>query len=540
MRRALHALVALALGLAATVRAQEPEVRAVRATTLDFRAAIRVLTSDGVPPGEVVREGEFVVLRVAARAPAGLSLPALDPPLEGIAIASEGETTLVRVKVAPEVPFEASHEPGLQTLVFGELPAPELRGPVTPELYGRLFPTGAVEAEREVAPSAAGGGAEGLALGRLTLRPYVSAAWVDADVLAFSSPIPVRDQYLQIGPGVTATMPVRDGLLTAEYEARLRFFSDIPEVGDTSHLAGARLELPVGSRTFLRLAHRFTRATLETTVVDPGREYYFDLARFTFNQTTALARVDLGPRAWVEGEASFGWNRFDEGQRQGGFFDYDNRALRAGLGYDIGSEVRATVSYSYYRMPPSPDRAIVESNAHSLLGSLDGAIGAFTSATFTVGLRRQTNPLAEGESGSWDGLTLAGSLRRQIGHSTVAEVQAIRANQPSAYDTNAFYVNNSVLASLTTTGPFEVWLRGGIGFLRNAYPNDAPGLSVPRRDDILAWSIGLGRDLGWRAWVRADYRREERESNVPGFDVTTDGFVIQLGLGLFGPGPAAR
>jgi hypothetical protein len=191
-------------------------------------------------------------------------------------------------------------------------------------------------------------------------------------------------------------------------------------------------------------------------------------------------------------------------------------------------------------MPPSPDRAIVESNAHSLLGSLVGEIGALTSATVTVGLRSQTNPLAEGESGSWDGLTLAGSLRRQIGHSTVAEVQAIRANQPSAYDTNAFYVNSSVLASLTTTGPLEVWFRGGIGFLRNAYPNDAPGLSAPRRDDIVAWSIGLGRDLGWRAWVRADYRREERESNVPGFDVTTDGFVIQLGFGLFGPGPAAR
>ena len=29
------------------------------------------------------------------------------------------------------------------TVVFGEQPAPELRGPVTPELYERLFPTGA-------------------------------------------------------------------------------------------------------------------------------------------------------------------------------------------------------------------------------------------------------------------------------------------------------------------------------------------------------------------------------------------------------------
>jgi len=123
------------------------------------------------------------------------------------------------VRVAPEVPFEASHEPGMLTVVFGEQPAPELRGPVTPDLYRRLFPTGAEGA----APSGEEerfdrGGAEGLAVGPVTLRPYVSASWVDADVLAFDSPTPVRDQYLQVAPGVTASVPVRDGLLAAEYD----------------------------------------------------------------------------------------------------------------------------------------------------------------------------------------------------------------------------------------------------------------------------------------------------------------------------------
>jgi hypothetical protein len=198
------------------------------------------------------------------------------------------------------------------------------------------------------------------------------------------------------------------------------------------------------------------------------------------------------------------------------------------------------VSYSYDRLPPSPDRAIVESAAHNLAAALGGEIGALTGASLTLGLRHQTNPQATGESGSWDGLTLGGSLRRQLGHSTFAEVQVTRATEPSAYDTNAYYVNNSLLASLTAPGPFETWLRAGVGFLRNDYPNEAPGLSEPRRDDIFGWSVGIGRDLGWRAWLRADYRRERRDSNVAGLDVTTDGFVIQLGLGLFGPGPSGR
>ncbi len=225
----------------------------------------------------------------------------------------------MRVKVAPEVPFEASHEPGMLTVVFGEQPAPELRGPVTPDLYRRLFPTaaeGRAARPRRRRPSTAGA-RRALVIGPVTLRPYVSASWVDADVLAFDNPVPVRDQYLQVAPGVTASMPVRDGLLAAEYEPRLRFFSDIPLVNETSHFAGLKLESPVGSRAFLRLGYRYTRAILETTVVDPGREYFFDLSRFTFHEVSALARVDLGARLSAEAEARCGHDalRRDAGGR---------------------------------------------------------------------------------------------------------------------------------------------------------------------------------------------------------------------------------
>ena len=445
--------------------------------------------------------------------------------------------TILRVEAAPEVPFEASHEPGMLTVVFGEQPAPELRGPVTPELYERLFPTGAqgTGAPEGEEPGFEPAGGEGLALGRVTLRPYVSVSWVDADVLAFDNPVPVRDQYLQVAPGVTASVPLIDGVLAAEYEPRFRFFSDIPLVDETSHFAGVRYEVPIGSRVFLRLGQRYTRAILETTVVDPGREYFYNLSQYTFWATTAAARVELGPRLFGEAEADWAWTRFDEAQ-PGGFFDYDTRTLRAGLGYDVGSDLRATVSYAYERIPPSPDRAIVETSAHGLIGTLAGTIAPLTTGSLSVGYRSQTNPLATAESASFKGFTLGGSLRRELGHSSSVELQFTRAVNPSSFDTNAYYTNNSLVASLSVPVPFELWARGSVGFLRNDYPNEAPGLGVPRRDDILGWTVGLGRQLGWRAWVRADYRRERRDSNLPGFDVTTDGFVVQLGVGLFDPG----
>jgi hypothetical protein len=535
VRVAAHALAMLAL--AANARPAEPEVRAVRVTTLDFRTALRILTSESVPPGEVVREGGEVVIRVPAIAPEGLTLPTLEKPLEGIRVQREPGRTVVRVTVAPEVPFEASHEPGMLTVIFGEQPAPELRGPVTPELYAQLFPTGATGApapeEEETGVGRAGG--EGIVVGPGTLRPYLSASWVDADVLAFEELTPVRDRYLQVAPGVTASTPLLHGLLAAEYEPHFRFFSEIPEVKETSHFAGARLELPVGTRTLVRLGHRYTRATLETTVVDPGREYFYDLSRYTFNASTVAGRVDLGARLSVEGQAGWSWARFDRGP-ESGFFDYDLRVIRTGLGYDVGSDLRATVSYAFERIPPSPDRAVVESSAHSLLGTLVGTLGPLTTGSLTVGLRHQTNPLAPGESASFEGVTLGGSLHRELGRASAIDFQWNRATGPSSYDTNAYYVSNSVTLSLSVPAPFEAWVRGSVSLYRNGYPNDAPGLDTPRRDDIVGWTVGVGRPIGWRAWIRADYRRERRDSNVPGFDVTTDGFVVQLGVGFSSPG----
>ncbi len=448
---------------------------------------------------------------------------------------------MLRVTVAPEVPFEAGFEPGLLTVIFGESPDPERRGPVTPALYGLLFPSADVQVVEGEEPEdeAFGEERQGLYVGRVQLLPYLTVSYVDADVLAFSRPVPIRARYLEIMPGVTANAPVFTGRLAAEYEPRFRFFSDIPEIGETAHFAGIRLDLPVGTRTLLRLGHRYTRAVLETTVVDPGHEYFFGLARYTFNHTTAAARIDAGPSLTVELDAGWRWSHFDRDEVVG-FFDYDSRTFRAGLGYDLRSDLRATVSYAYDRIPPPADRPIAESTGHNLLGTLGGQITSLTSGSVTVGVRRQTNPLAVEGSEDFTGITFGGTLRRALGHSSSLGLRFTRTPFPSAFEENAYYVNNSIAALLEVPLPFELWAQGSASFLRNSYPTVSASIGAPRRDDIWAWTVGVGRQLGWRTWLRADYRREERHSNIPGYDVTNDGFVIQFGIGRAGTMGGAR
>jgi hypothetical protein len=501
---------ALALALAALSVSGTGSVRAVRVTTLDFRTAVRVLTSDDVPGGVVVREGD-----------------------EGLRVEVQEGVTVIRVRVAPEVPFELSREPGLLTVVFGEAPAPDRRGPVTPELYGQLFPSGVLArdaaAEEAEKPPARGESAGGVSVGRVTLRPYATASYVDADVLAFDDATPVREHYLQVAPGVTASAPFLGGELAAEYEARMRFFATLPEVEKTSHFAGARLELPLGSRGTFRASHRFTRAVLETTVVDPGQEYFFDLAPFTFNETLVGAHLDLGARLFAEGALGWRSSSFDPGAT--GFFGYDSRTARAGLGYDLGGDLRLVLSYLFERIPPAPDRAIAESEAHNVVGTLNGSIGPLMQGSVSAGYRSQENPLAAGESASYHGLTLGGTLTRQLGHSSTLELALRRDTDPSFFEDNSYYVTNYAGLALTVPAPFETWARGAFNWLRNDYPDDARATGEPRRDEVIAWTVGVGRAIGWRSWVRADYRHEKRNSNVPGFDVSTSGFILQLGVG---------
>jgi hypothetical protein len=514
------------------------EVRAVRLTTIDFRPALRVLTSDDMPPGTVVREGEDVVIRLPGVAPEELPLPTLEPPLAELRVEREPAATVLRVKVPPGVPYETGQEPGMVTVIFGEPPSPAERGPITPELYRLLFPTSVMEKEpseeEKEGKSPPESSPEGISVGRVVLRPYVSAGYVDADVLASGTPEPTRARYLEVSPGVTATTPLMTGRLAAEYEPRLRFFSDIPEITKTSHFAGARFELSLGSRTLLRIGDRFTRAVLETTVVDPGREYFYDLAPYTYNNTTLDAAVDVGPSLTLDLGAGFQWTRFDSSHA--GFFNYDSQVFRAGLGYDLRSDLRARVTYAYDRIPTPSERPVAGSSAHNVLATLDGDITPLTSGSLTAGLRHQTNPLATPGGDSFTGFIVIGNLHRELGYRSALGLQLLRSTEPSNFEDNAYYVTNQVTVSLDVPVPFGLWARGSGLFLRNSYPTVSTTEGVKRRDDLWAWTLGVGRELGWRTWVRADYRCESRHSNLPGFDVTTDGFVVQVGFGRFSQG----
>jgi len=131
------------------------------------------------------------------------------------------------------------------------------------------------------------------------------------------------------------------------------------------------------------------------------------------------------------------------------------------------------------------------------------------------------------------------ALQRPFRPNSMLELRAGRATQMSDFDQNAFYVSSSVEGAVTTPVPLGLTARGSLGYLWNDYRVVTNVIGEPRHDTILSWAVGLGRNLGVHSYVRADYRRDVRHSNLDAYDVTTDGFVIQFGIG-FAPSAGGR
>ncbi len=550
----MSALVALVLAVSPAVdggagaalrpapEAETARVLAVRVTAAGSRQALHVLCSRPVAGANVERQGSEVVVALDAEAPDSLTEPPATPPLEAIRIVRRPGGVSLWVRVAPEVPFEVRRQETLITVFFGGegagRPTPPPTAPVE-ELFPKLFPSSAGEAGERTEERPSGLGAEtrgALSLGSLSLRPGLTLSYVDADVAGGSGPTPVRDRYLQIQPGLMAEMPVFDGKVQASYEPRLRSFSSYPEVGTTTHLANASLDLPVGTSLTFRASEHFAHGILETTEVDPGREYFFALGRFTRWSTDLGARWELGGRLGLDLGA--GWNQvsFDTASS---FFPYSSYSLRAGLGYEVTPSLRAVLGYTYDGVPRPDRRPLAESTANSVGLSLKGEITPLVTGQIEVGYRDQTSPLAAAGGRRFQGLTTGVSLKKEFRPDTWLDLFVNRGTDLSAFEENAFYLTTAAQAGVTLPVPFSCSFRGGAGYQWNTYRTVASAIGVPRQDTIFAWSIGLGRPLGSRAFLRGDYRRERRDSNLREFTITTHSLIVQLGIGLSGP-PGAR
>jgi hypothetical protein len=517
-----------------SVASATPEVLAVRLAGQGERSVLSVLTSSAPASVEARREGEEVVVVVGAAARPGLEMPAPRPPIEAIRPEPAEGRLVLRLRVAPEVPFELRRADTLVSVVFGEpglVEAPSPSPAEAAELYPQLFPAAGGEKPEEKSGQAEARG-EGLWLGSFRFRPSLVLSYIDADVALSDTGQPSRERYFEVQPtlGANLGLSVWGGRIRASYEPRFRTFATGRELKTTTHLAQATIDLTVAQRLELHGAHHFSTGVLETNEVDPGREYFFLLGRYKRNDTSARAGIEMTPRLGIELSADF--NRIDVDQ-PASFFGHRQNTLRAGFTYEVTQGTKAVAGYERIQVPFASDRPVIEANANGVFFLVRAIRDPALSGEAEIAYRDQDNPQAPAAGRRFRGVTFGTNLRRTLGSRIVLEAGGRRAVETSSFEQNAFYVSSSALAAVTVPLPWELSLRGSVNFLWNRYRVEAVGISEPRADDIFGWTVGGGRAFGRRVFVRADYRRERRDSNIPAFNVVNHSFIAQLGIGLF-------
>jgi hypothetical protein len=371
---------------------------------------------------------------------------------------------------------------------------------------------------------------DGFYVGRARLNPSLDLFYVSAEGALLDTADPVEDRYVEIRPQTAFEAPLGNGVARGSYQARIRRGSTFDLVDSSvTHLADFAVDVPLGGVEVTGTEH-YARGILETSEVDPGREYFFRLGRFRRHRQGLAVRLLPGGSLDASVGATNDAVHVDE---RAAFFDYTQQSLVGQLGYEVRPALRASLGYSYTRIPFTAERPEAEWSMHSVFGELRGEVLPMTQGNVSVGYTSQTSPNAGPGGTRFTGLTGIVGLEKAFTPGSRLGVTATRATHASNFENNGFYVTTAGEVLLRVGLPASVAVQAGAGYHRNDYRTIASSIGAPRQDTIRGWTVGLARPATRFAFVRADYRHERRDSNIDLFDSRTNVLTVQLGLGLF-------
>jgi hypothetical protein len=511
---------------------QRPEILAVRCEAHAGGATLKVLATAALESVAADRAGPDVVVFLGAALPAaGLTLPQPVEPVRSLAFDTLEARLQLRIGMRPGTTVESRSDGSLLTLTFTSPGARKERSGEIEQLYSALYPGSAAAEETLAAPPLVGEEASADDPPRfLTLQPGLLVRFVDGSGAYLGTPTPVPARYLELQPSVNLSIvpAALDGKLSVLYEPRLRTSrSGLPVLDHNSHFLTASLDMPVSSTLRLALSDRFVSGAIETEVVDPGREYFFDVKPFKRNEASLSLRSDLPGRLDFALGASIAKETLERGSA---YFGNDRRLAQASLDYELLPTKKLTLSYSFEQVPPPPTRPIAEMRAHWLSLAFDGDLTPLLHGTVSLGVRSEVHPRALPSADRYKGPVMSASLRRDLANGGSLTATGSRSTQLSAFEANAFYVSNAAGLTARTPSLLGVELLGTLSYHTTDYRVASSATGVPREDRIVSWMLGAGRTLTRWSSLRADLSRERRNSNVPGFSISTHAFVVQLGL----------
>ena len=546
-----------------------PRVFSVVSQRSGEQVLVRISVDTDVESYSAVREGADVVVRIAAIPVDRLVLPATGGPVESFTLGTDAVFTL-RVKVTPGWNHEIVRESASFVLILRPVHAvtsptpsstpllPDARAgtPDPDTLYRQLFPSldNPTPPQSEAGLAADENWYSSFRWLGLQVRPWVAVSYVDGSSTLVQVNEVTKDHYLVIQPnlgiGLSPRIGGSEGRWKANYTPRFRRLVDLQLPHLTSHFFDAGVDQPLASLGSVYATYHHSRGVLETSEIDPGREYGIGRNRVADSSLEQFKRNSLGLGARFEflvdtlADVNVDETRVVYGDRRNSlseraFFDYKSRTLNASIKRGLGEGRFVGLVFSLVDNPAQKERRQIEGRGYHYGVTLDGSLASLTTGRLMVGYRTQKNPRAGVGGRDYKDLTYGAQLLRELTEESTIGVAADRKLYLSGFADNGFYVADSIRGDFTARVPLSLFFRANAGFQANSYRTSPQVVgnsssTALRKDKLLVWSVALSRNLTEWAYVRADYTVERRNSNLDQFDIRSRALTLQIGLGFFG------
>jgi hypothetical protein len=374
----------------------------------------------------------------------------------------------------------------------------------------------------------------GIPLGAFLFSPSLEAIYERKDNIFLTDKLTESDTVYVVRPRLLLELPVSENYFRLVYTPQWRDYKDHDEVLDEkwSHFLDFRAVVDTPGGFEMRLDNRLARGGIETWEYDPGREVYYATSPFLKDSAALGLGYSVSETDYLGVVVSYDTVRFDDDPITNTdpdpsiapppvFSDYDNltagfayrRALGPllALGFELGTK-RSTVD----------DFESRDSKGFYASVGLSGELTPNLTGDIRAGYeKRRFDREADGRRQEFKGFTLDTRLRYAISDTSSMEFVLTRTPYLSGFEDQGFYVSDYLGVNLDLGLVDKLFLTAGAGLGKNDYDRrtETPSLSAKRRsDDLRRFQVGIGYHFTDFLSLRANWRRENRDSNLAWVD----------------------
>ena len=380
----------------------------------------------------------------------------------------------------------------------------------------------------------------GIVVGVVILQPVLEIGGESTTNPFYEPPErdPQADDILTTGVGLAAIIPFRESRV--DLAAGYRRYDYRTSVVDRDDEVFGRAAVDLAFSTFdhLELAVERQEGLAQATLVDPGGEFTFDGQPFATNMYAARAWREEPGRRGYEVRASHTDLNFEEGVDVQ-YFDYRGLDLSAEYREPLNPRLWLTATYAgrrynQYLTTDPPGTLFREEISDMVYAGFRGLAGPRRSFFGRIGWGDFRFP--GGTASDYSGVVADGGVRWTIGTRAVLEGDVWQLPYPSLFANQNYFLTRGARAGVRYVATRRFTVGGSFSWSRARYgdplvnPGD-PQEGLIREDDRTAYLVYANLQVRNTLGLRAEARRESRDSNYEGVGYDLDSLFVGVSLG---------